>query len=1368
MLTLNPGPTPGSPPMSERPVRSGGTLSPSGSAAAVLPARAPRRASLVRVAVGGLACAALVALGGFVLERLRLGATDAETSRRVEQEVQQEFAAASTSLTGLTRTLAASCGAMLGSPPDERATRALFETLDAALASRNDSAFAVTLYGPSSAPVAWSGRPSEPEIPPDRIAGPAAEFAAPGPLGLRLVALEPVHDRSSGTTRRVGAVAAEWLLSARRGGTPVSRGTFTFEASLAPVSLRTLFREAGVRSSAHAFIVTGPSGEPLIEAEVAPEDVAAARQHWRRGVLDAVLVVLAIATLLLIGPLLDEKAGARSARQYRRAVVALLGVTVVARGLLCFLTPPGEIGLLSIGPVGLGRSLLDRFFGSPRDFLLTALVALALVGLAAEAVERWRIAIHQWRRSLRPLRSSILLFGPVQLAVGTLAVSTILAYQVVLHATAGDVDPDILGISLQRWDLARLATSLALLLWHAALFWAVVLVLRLGMGRWRFRRDDPLALATLLALWTAPLMAAFTLGSVWHWPIPWGPTFLVAAAAFALACLVPRGVARYRRASQASRLLLASAALIGPALVMYPSLVDVAEQSRQRLVETQFAPQVMSQRDELLRRLLRALDQIDRHAVPPPLDLVAAAAAPPSGGAPPTAAAYSIWSQTDLLTYRLASAIELYGPDGTMVSRFALNLPEYTRNPQKWQEESCSWQLFEEINPFGSEERRLYHAGRNLCRTVDGRQEVLGTIVIHVMLDYNALPFISSQSPYFELFRTAERTRQESPGARDIEFVVYGWSRMAIYMSGPTAWPLDEAVFSRIYGTRAPFWAVIGRAGQPYRVYFQNDRAGIYALGYPAIGPIDHLINMAEMAAFGGGAYIVILIAAALLTVLGVRRPASGRALLREVRASFYRKLFLAFVAASVVPVLTLALVARAYIVARLRSDVESAAVKTTNVARRVIDEYSAQQLGGPTAAPTFDDDIMVWISRVIDQDVNIFNGPRLEATSKRDLFASGLLPTRTPANVYRAVALERRPNFIGPEQAGEFRYLLAAAPVRAGERETILTVPLTTRQQEIEREIADVDRRIVLATLAFILIGAAIGYTMAERIADPVNRLTRATGRIARGDLDARIALTSSDELGRLVEAFNSMASDLLRQRTELERTHRLEAWAEMARQVAHEIKNPLTPIQLSAEHLRRVHADRGQPLSPVLDECVESILSQVRLLRQISAEFSSFASSPTPRPAPTSLSELVEEVIGPYRTGVGDRIRFSTEVPSSLPPLVVDRVLIGRALANIVDNALHAMPGQGSLRVRAIVDEADPGWLRVEVADTGVGMDQESLRRLFEPYFSTKAIGTGLGLTIARRNAELNGGTIAVESEKGKGTTVTIRLPLPGSGGN
>src|SRR4029079_9241093 len=183
----------------------------------------------------------------------------------------------------------------------------------------------------------------------------------------------------------------------------------------------------------------------------------------------------------------------------------------------------------------------------------------------------------------------------------------------------------------------------------------------------------------------------------------------------------------------------------------------------------------------------------------------------------------------------------------------------------------------------------------------------------------------------------------------------------------------------------------------------------------------------------------------------------------------------------------------------------------------------------------------------------------------------------------------------------------------------------------------------------------SAIGYWMAERIADPVSRLTRATRRIARGDLDARIAATSSDDLRRLVGDFNQMADDLKRQRRELERTQRLEAWADMARQVAHDIKNPLTPIQLSAEHAQRVNFDRGRPLSPVLDECVASILSQVKLLRQISAEFSSFASSPTPRPESTEIASLLEEVVEPYRTGLAGRVAIGVEA-AELPPVTID----------------------------------------------------------------------------------------------------------------
>jgi len=174
--------------------------------------------------------------------------------------------------------------------------------------------------------------------------------------------------------------------------------------------------------------------------------------------------------------------------------------------------------------------------------------------------------------------------------------------------------------------------------------------------------------------------------------------------------------------------------------------------------------------------------------------------------------------------------------------------------------------------------------------------------------------------------------------------------------------------------------------------------------------------------------------------------------------------------------------------------------------------------------------------------------------------------------------------------------------------------------------------------------------------------------------------------------------------------------------------------------------------------------ILAQVGLLRQISAEFSSFASSPTPRPAPTALAEVVAAVVDPYRTGLGTRIAIRTDVPADLPTLLLDRTLLARALTNVVENALHAMPAGGTLTLAASRDD-DGAAVRLSIADTGAGMDEEALRRVFEPYFSTKGTGTGLGLTIAKRNIELNGGTIAVESRKGEGTLVTIALPVPAS---
>jgi signal transduction histidine kinase len=457
-----------------------------------------------------------------------------------------------------------------------------------------------------------------------------------------------------------------------------------------------------------------------------------------------------------------------------------------------------------------------------------------------------------------------------------------------------------------------------------------------------------------------------------------------------------------------------------------------------------------------------------------------------------------------------------------------------------------------------------------------------------------------------------------------------------------------------------------------------------------------------------------------------------------------------------VVPVVLLAVVTRAFVADQMRASVEREALRTAFAAGRVVEDLVAPRAEQQGA--TIDDNLMVWVSRLIDQDSNIFVGSRLVATSERNLFASGLLPTRTQADVYRALEIHREGATVARERVGAFEYLVAAAPLTLGTGNAVLSVPLTSRQREIDAEIDSLDRRVVLVALLFMLGGAGLGYSMAERIADPVSRLTRATRRIAGGDLDARIATTSSDEFRRLVDDFNRMADQLQRQRVELERTNRLEAWAEMARQVAHEIKNPLTPIQLNAEHLRRVHADRGEPMGPILKDCVENILTQVTLLRRISSEFSTFASSPTARPTLVDVADMLRDIVEPYRVGLADRVRVDVDLQATLPAIHVDRTLVGRAITNVIENALHAMPGSGLLTVAAW---SGPEGVHIRVGDTGRGMDAEALARAFEPYFSTKASGTGLGLPIAKRNVELSGGWLQITSERDRGTTVEVIFP-------
>ena len=1276
----------------------------------------------------GLAATVVAGAIGGALELWRFGTSEQATNTRVERHVRRQFDRMIADLSRVADDVsgdpAASAG--LGSGAD---VRGLFDLLDRRVSAADTERIAVTIYDSDGGVRAWVGRPSHMSATTVR-----PFFVRQSPLGLRLMHVVPV-DGSDG--RRLGSVAVEHVLSPAPAPT-IATTEWLLPTPLGPAALRMPWESAGALPGPSGFTLRDPSGTALVDASISRGNLQHARATWRRNVSAILLVGLAVTCLLLIGPLLDRRSRARETSDVVQPTIGAIALVIAGAG--------GIWAAFAVFAASGSRELPAGV-----ALLLGGGLAAALAALLAGPVAQLRLWLRGRRRApaLAPAQ-----FAVIQIAAGTILAAVVLIFERVLLIVVDPATVDLRHFSLYPWSAARLTLLCGMVACHAAALWTGTLALIAARAGWKMPQRAFRARVGTLALWLIPAGVMAALAEVRGWPIP-AEGVLTSAAACGVAALVGHRVLLwYRHATVAARILTLFVAFLVPALLLYPSVEFFAGRAMRRLIAEQYAVEALAHPQELQDRLGQTLAEIDALAALPTLvDGIVAPAVPGPEGA------FFVWKQTALARARLTSAVELYDRQDGLISRFALNFPEYTGTAQAPLATSgCNWDVFGEAAPFGSEERNMLHAERKICASdATGVQRPVGALVVHVVVDYRTLPFITSQSPYIEVFRPPDSgAPREGTTATHVETVIYGWGLGPIYMSGRIAWPMTDDLFARVYKSREPFWTDVLSGGERYRVYFANDRVGIFALGYRAPTLFDDLVHLAELTTLAGAVYWLVLFGTGVFTRLSRERPKVGRALLREIRASFYRKLFLAFVLASIIPVLTLALVIRAYFAQQLREDVQAEAARTAAVAQRVIEEAGAGSVEGLRPES---DDMMVWISQLIDQDVNVFEGPRLLATSERDLFASGLLPERTPADAYRAIVLQRLSGFVSEDRIGTFPYMIAAAPVRAGVQDGIVTVPLGNRQREIEREIDELDRGVHLAALCFILVGAGIGLSMAERIADPIRRLTRATRQIARGDFDARIAVRSADELRRLVDAFNSMAAELKAQRAQLERTHRLEAWAEMARQVAHEIKNPLTPIQLSAEHLQRVHADRGAPLGDVLDGCVASILGQVRLLRQISAEFSSFASAPTAKPGRVDVAELVAEVVDPYRTGLAGRIDIVNRVTPPLATVFVDRTLIARALANIVENALHAMPGTGTLTLDAVERDAQ---VILEASDTGVGMDEEALARVFEPYFSTKTTGTGLGLPIALRNVELNGGTMEVDSRKGFGTTVRVKLPV------
>ena len=283
-----------------------------------------------------------------------------------------------------------------------------------------------------------------------------------------------------------------------------------------------------------------------------------------------------------------------------------------------------------------------------------------------------------------------------------------------------------------------------------------------------------------------------------------------------------------------------------------------------------------------------------------------------------------------------------------------------------------------------------------------------------------------------------------------------------------------------------------------------------------------------------------------------------------------------------------------------------------------------------------------------------------------------------------------------------------------------------------------------------------------AARVTRPVEQMVRAAGEVAAGNWNVRVEVVGKDELAQLAESFNRMTSELLGQQERLVQAERVAAWRELARRLAHELKNPLFPLQLTVENLVRARQQSPEQFEEVFRESSQTLLAEISNLKGIIGRFSEFSKMPQPQLQPTQVNDVIRGVMQLFQAQLeapgGGKIECELQLDPLLQPLLGDAELLHRALSNLVLNAMEAMPQGGRLTLRT---RGESGKVMIEVADTGSGMTSEECERIFTPYYTSKAGGTGLGLAIVQSVVSDHGGRIRVQSQPGRGTTFVIELP-------
>jgi signal transduction histidine kinase len=941
---------------------------------------------------------------------------------------------------------------------------------------------------------------------------------------------------------------------------------------------------------------------------------------------------------------------------------------------------------------------------SPMDIFLTALIFVLSAGFA------FRILSPFMRREKRSL--SLITEALIWLPAVILSFSALFIFQSYLTQLVMNSAPHLLHFTL---ELPFFLLHLGILFAFIGILIVIEIILKFGA------RFSPSKLPFYIILISVTSILIFFR----PFDIPW---FLIALQAAVLIWTWHR--AKFNRVKYKKEMI--AAGILVSTMLIYVSIQIDRQQKNMSILEYSLHNTIISQDTWGAYLIEQSIPYFEERT-----DVIASflrSRIPPDP-------AHSLWDNTIISRFNWYSSLELIGPSGRILSRFSLNIPELIFEDPPFPV-SQEWMIrFQNISVLGNEKQ--YVVG---YRDFFDNDTYLGRIRLILSIDNDMLPFLYSANPYYELLKP---TSMPSLQHLDLGFAQFDQEGHILFNPNKLSEGLSAEIISDVMRSAQPIWVTLTDKGKKFRTLLFDHHQRIYALFLPKKTFIDLSVGFLKLFFL----YTAIIITTLLLYYLIFL---SGN--IKNPFWSFSNRVYLSLIAISIIPLLIFTFSARDFFANVFTERITEEAESHARFARRVMEDFIFLQQEERTSLTIPPDNMVTWISSTISNDVNLYLNGHLASSSHREFFDYGLLPELIKGEIYYKIQFENNPFYTETQQIGEYSFHTLTVPYDFRDSVLLISLPFPLEQQEIGRFTEDLFEFLLFLTFFIIAAILILARGIGGAIINPIHKLLAGTREVGQGNLEVTIPYSHQDEMKTLIDGFNAMVKNLKKQQQELADISKKLAWAEMSRKVAHEIKNPLTPIQLSAEHLLRVYEDRREDFEKTLKESTSYIVSEVENLRKIAQEFLETSRQATVKKSPINLKGLLEDTIHPYENILPEQIQIEKKYKGNFFTIFGDAAKMKIVMRNIITNAIESIDKKGTITFDLQETRDD---VKLAVSDTGKGVKPEDLKNIFEPYFSTKEGGTGLGLPIAHKIITDHGGNIQAKLNQNQGMSFVITLP-------